>query len=173
MDLVYSGGYHPMSRVSFASALPVGIESLSEVMDVQVKNSQNTSLTIKRLNRELPSGIKVLLMEDVVTKVPPPRIKESYFHIKASGFFNKEDLDRFLSVDTYPVIKRHRSGDRTVDIRYLVKELHLLSKGELELVIRHGRGPEMKPVEIIKEVFGLTDSQIEGIAVLKTKGVLV
>jgi radical SAM family uncharacterized protein/radical SAM-linked protein len=173
MDLVYSGGYHPMSRVSFASALPVGIESLSEVMDVQVKNSQNTSLTIKRLNTELPSGIRVLLMEDVVTKVPPPRIKESHFHIKANGFFNKEDLDRFLRVDTYPVIKRHRSGDKTVDIRYLVKELHLLSKGELELVVRHGRGPEMKPVEIIKEVFGLTDSQIEGIGVLKTKGVLV
>jgi radical SAM family uncharacterized protein/radical SAM-linked protein len=170
MDLVYSGGYHPMPKISFALALPVGLESLAEIIDIQVKNTQNTSQTVKRLNRELPSGIRVLLMKEMPTKAPPPRIKESYFHIKINGSFNKGDLDRFLRLSTYPVIRHHRNGDRTVDIRSQVKEVNLLSKEEMELVLRHGRGPEMKPVEIIKEVFALTDSQIEGI--LKTKCIL-
>jgi len=171
MDLAYSGGYHPMPKVSFALALPVGVESLSEIMDVQVKNIQDISLTIERLNRELPSGIKVHLMEEISIKAPPPRIKESNFHVRIDGFFNKEDLDRFLSVNTFPVIRKRRNGDRTVDIRYLVKDLNLLSKDELELVVRHGIGPEMKPAEIIKEVFALPDSQMEGIRILKTKDV--
>ena len=172
IDLVYSDGYHPMPKVSFALALPVGMESLSEIMDVQAKNIQNTSLTIERLNRELPSGVRVLFMEEIAGKIPPPRIKESHFHIKIHGSFNQEDLDRFLRVNTYPVVKEHRNGERTVDIRYLVKELNLLSKDELELVVRHGRGPEMKSIEVIKEIFSLPDSQIEGVRILKTEGVL-
>ena len=171
MDLAYSGGYHPMPKVSFALALPVGVESLSEIMDVQVKSVQDISITIERLNRELPSGIRVHSMEEILIKAHPPRIKESAFHVKIDGFFNKEDLDRFLRVNTFPVIRQRRDGDRTVDIRYLVKELNLLSKGELELVVGHGIGPEMKPAEIIKEVFALPDSQMEGIRILKTKGV--
>ena len=170
MDLVYSGGYHPMPKVSFALALPVGLESLAEIIDIRVKNIQNTSKTVKRLNRELPPGIKVLFMKEVPTKAPPPRIKESYFHIRINGSFNKGDLDRFLSLNSCPVIRQHRNGDRTVDIRSQVKEVNLLSKEEMELVLRHGRGPEMRPAQIIKEVFDLTDSQIEGI--LKTKCIL-
>lgn len=173
IDLVYSDGYHPMPKVSFALALPVGMESLSEIMDVQVRNIQNTSLTIERLNRELPSGVRVLFVEEIVGKPPPPRIKESHFNVKIHGSFNKEDLDRFLRVNTYPVVKEHRDGERTVDIRYLVKELNLISKDEVELVVRHGRGPEMKPVEIIKEVFALSDCQTEGVRILKTKSVLI
>jgi len=172
MDLVYSGGYHPMPKVSFALALPVGTESLAEIMDIQAKNIQDTSQTVKRLNRALPSGIRVLFMKEISTKASPPQIKESYFHIKINGFFNKGYLDRFLGVDTYPVIRRHRNGDRTVDIRSQVKELSLLSGDEMELAVRHGRGPGLKPAEIMKEVFDLTDNQIEGMRILKTKCVL-
>ena len=173
IGLVYSDGYHPMPKMSFALALPVGMESLSETMDVQVEDIQDTSLTIERLNRELPSGVRVLFMDEIARRLPPPRIKESHFHVKIHGSFNKEDLDRFLSATTYPVVREHRNGERTVDIRYLVKEFNLLSKDELELVVRHGRGPEMKPAEIIREVFALPESQIEGVRVLKTKGVII
>jgi radical SAM family uncharacterized protein/radical SAM-linked protein len=172
MDLVYSGGYHPMPRVSFALALPVGIESLAEMVDIQVKNSQNTSQTIERLNRELPPGIKVLFMKEISTKAPPPRTKESYFCIKVNGSFSEARLDRFLRVDTYPVVKRHKNNDRTVDIRSQVRELNLLSKDEIQLVVRHGRGPGVKPAEIMREIFALPDSQMEEMRILKTKCVL-
>ena len=172
VDLVYSSGYHPMPKVSFALALPVGTESLAEILDIQVKDIQNTSQTIARLNTELPSGIRVLFMKEVPTNAPPPRIKESYFHIKINGSFNKGNLDRFLRLNTYPVIRKHRNGDRTVDIRSQVKKLNLLSKEKMELVLRHGIGPEMKPAGIIKEVFDLTDNQIEGMRILKTKCIL-
>jgi radical SAM family uncharacterized protein/radical SAM-linked protein len=172
MDLVYSGGYHPMPRVSFALALPVGIESLAEMVDIQVKNSQNTSQTIERLNRELPPGIKVLFMKEISTKAPPPRTKESYFCIKVNGSFSEASLDRFLRVDTYPVVRRHGNSDRTVDIRSQVRELNFLSKDEIQLVVRHGRGPGVKPAEIMRAIFVLPDSQMEEMRILKTKCVL-
>jgi len=169
IDLVYSGGYHPMPKVSFAVALPVGVKSLGEIIDVQVKNIQNTSLIIKQLNKELPPGIRVLFMEEIAIKEPPPRIKESYFHIQVNGTFNKDVVDRFLRLKTCLAVKKHKNDEKTVDIRSQVKALNLLSNGQLELVLRHGTGPGLKPAEIIKEIFNLPDSQIEGIRILKTK----
>ncbi|MBC8460503.1 MAG: DUF2344 domain-containing protein, partial [Deltaproteobacteria bacterium] len=173
IDLVYSGGYHPMPKVSFALALPVGTESLSEIMDIQARNIQNRSLAIERLNKELPSGIRILFMEEILIKAPSPRIEESYFHIKINGSFKKDDLDRFLRLKTRLVIKKHRNTERSVDIRSQVKEMNLLSKNEIELVLRHEGGPGIKPAKIIKEVFALSDSQIEGMRILKTKCVFI
>ena len=173
LDLVYSGGYHPMPKVSFATALPVGVESLSEVMDIHVKDSEHPSLSTERLNGELPSGIRVLFTEEVSIGSPAPQIKESHFHITINGSFKIEDLDRFLKLNSYVAVKKHRKGERTVDIRSQVKELHLVSSDELELVVRHGRGPEMKPAEIIKEICALPENQLAGMKILKTKGVLL
>ena len=169
IDLVYSGGYHPMPKVSFALALPVGTESLSEIMDIQVNNIQNRPLAIERLNKELPSGIKVLFMEEISIKASLPKTKESYFHININGSFNKEELDRFLRLKTCLVIKKHRNRDRTVDIRSIVKTMNLLSKTEIELVLRHEEGQGIKPAEVIKKVFAISDSQMEGMRILKTK----
>ena len=172
MDLVYSSGYHPMPKVSFAAALPVGTESLSEIVDVQIKNIQNTSLTIKMLNEELPSGIRVLSMEEIAIKEPPPKIEESYFHIQGNRYFNKEAADRFLMLKTCLAVKKHRKGEKIVDIRSQVKALHVLSNGKLELILRHGKGSKLKPIDIIQKVFTLPDSQIEGMRVLKTKSLI-
>jgi len=163
-----------MPKVSFATALPVGIESLSEVMDIHVKDSEHPSLGTERLNGELPSGIRVLFTEEVSIGSPSPQIKESHFRVTINGSFKKEDLDRFLKLNSYvAVVKKHRKGERTVDIRSQVKEIHLVSSDELELVVRHGRGPEMKPTEIIKEICALPENQVAGMKILKTKGVLL
>jgi hypothetical protein len=74
-----------------------------------------------------------------------------------------------LRLKTCLAVKKHKNGEKTVDIRSQVKALNLLSNGQLELVLRHGTGPGLKPAEIIKEIFNLPDSQIEGIRILKTK----
>ncbi|MBW2105306.1 MAG: hypothetical protein JRI26_04585, partial [Deltaproteobacteria bacterium] len=59
------------------------------------------------------------------------------------------------------------------DIRSQVKALNVLSNSELELIVRYGKGPELKPAEIIKNVFTLHDSQIEGMRILKTKSIII
>jgi radical SAM family uncharacterized protein/radical SAM-linked protein len=172
MDLVYSSGYHPMPKVSFAVALPVGTESLSEIVDVQMRNVHDIPLTIKKLNEELPAGIRVFSMDEIATKEPSPKIEESCFHVHVNGFFNKELVDRFLRLKSCLVIKKQKKGEKIVDIRSQVKVCNFLSHEKLELVVKHGKGPELKPTEIIKKVLALSDSQMEGIKVLKIKSTI-
>jgi radical SAM family uncharacterized protein/radical SAM-linked protein len=172
LNLVYSGGYHPMPKVSFATALPVGLESMGEIMDIHVKDTRELSLPIEQLNKELPSGISVLLAEGVSIDSPPPQIKESHFRLTIHGSFKRDDLDRFLKLRSYIAVKRERNGERTVDIRSQVKVLHPISPHELELVTRHGIGPEMRPAEIIKEICALSEDELVGMRIVKIKGVL-
>jgi len=172
INMVYSRGYHPMPRVSFATALPVGVESLDEVVDLSLYDSGNIRRTIDLVNRELPVGIRVLTIEEVFTKEHPPQVKESTFQVSVRGSVKEEDMIRFLRLSACPVVQKRGNMERTIDIRSQVKGLQLLSGNEIEMVVRHDGGPEMKPSEIIGEIFSLTDSQAEEIRVLKTKGML-
>ena len=172
-NLVYSKGYHPTPKISFAMALPVGMESLEEIMDFQAFSANCTAFLTETLNKELPSGIKVVSIKEIPVKTPSLKIKESAFHIKTDGSFNKTNIDNFLKLNALFVNKKRKNDVRTVDIRSQVKELHLLSDKKLELIVTHGNGAELKPVEIIEKIFSLSEKQINGLEVLKTKGLLL
>jgi radical SAM family uncharacterized protein/radical SAM-linked protein len=172
LGMVYSHGYHPMPKASFAKALPVGVESLDEIVEVSLYDNEDPAHITERINRELPPGIRILSIREVGPKEPSPLIRESDFHIKARGPFNREDVIRFLRLPSCSVVQRHGDKERTIDIRSQVKALRLMAGDELELTTRHGIGPEMKPAEIIKEVFALSDAQVEVMRVLKTRSVL-
>ena len=173
VSLVYSKGYHPTPKISFATALPVGMESLEEIMDFQAFSANCTSFVAETINKELPSGIKVVSIKEIPANTPSLKIKESAFHIKTDGSFNKTNMDNFLQLDTLFVNKKRKNGVKTVDIRSQVKELNLLSDKKLELILTHGNGPELKPVEIIERIFSLSNKQIDGLEILKTKGLFL
>ncbi len=55
------GKYHPLPKISFLGALPVGIESTCELIELQlIGRGPAASVAIKGINRELPRGFKVL-----------------------------------------------------------------------------------------------------------------
>ncbi|KJJ85828.1 Fe-S oxidoreductase [Candidatus Omnitrophus magneticus] len=55
-----TGGYTPRIRLSIMRALKLGVSSEREEMFLWLKNSVETSFIAEALNRELPSGIRVL-----------------------------------------------------------------------------------------------------------------
>ena len=50
--------------------------------------------------------------------------------------------------------------------------MNLLDEGRLHLVVQHERGPMLKPADIVRAVFNLSDSDMEALQVLKTRQVL-
>jgi hypothetical protein len=69
ISLKMHGKYHPKPRISLSAALPVGIESACEMMEVEAEGSDavNAAL-ISRINAHLPGGMRVL---DAVTGPMP------------------------------------------------------------------------------------------------------
>lgn len=60
VPLVFSGGFHPLPKVIFTQALPVGVESLAEYLDCVVRELVDPQEFLKDVNRQLPEGLEVL-----------------------------------------------------------------------------------------------------------------
>lgn len=172
VNFVYSQGYHPMPKVSFAAALPVGTESIDETVDIALYEPAPILSMKEGMNRQLPDGIEVSSIEDVTHKKKGPLLKESHFHIGTNGLeVDRADLDNFLQSDYFPINKKRKNGDRIINARAVVKSMNLIPSRGIDLVISHTSGPELKPIDIVKGVFHLEDSHVQGVKILKTKQV--
>jgi hypothetical protein len=60
MRLKMHGRYHPKPRIALSPALPVGIESTCEFLEVEAAPIQNTGVVLRRITRSLPGGMKAL-----------------------------------------------------------------------------------------------------------------
>jgi hypothetical protein len=73
---------------------------------------------------------------------------------------------------SFPVLKPGKKGDRVIDARPLVKSIRIGSSHHIELVMSHGEGPEVKPADLIKEIFKLNSEEVTLIRILKTKQII-
>jgi radical SAM-linked protein len=173
LSMVHSKGYHPMPKISFAYALPVGTESLHETLDLELTDLSPAPSLRQAIQAHLPQGMEITSLEELLGPVKAPVVKETHYEVLLNGVRAAgDDLERFLESAAFPVIKKGQKGDRTIDARVLVQKIALRSPHAIDLVLRHGPGPELKPVDIVRGIFRLTDQDLAGIKVLKTKQIL-
>jgi len=156
INLLYSQGFHPMPKISFSQALPVGIESMHEIMDIQVKEEINISETKRLLNKELPKGIRILSMYEVPLKSKIIPKESHYMIIVKDGCMKGGCLAEFDGFKEFYVKKRQKD----IDLKKIVKKICIESNDRIKIIIKHGTGNEIKASEIAKNVFELEDSDI-------------
>ena len=160
-----------MPKLSFASALPVGTESMHETLDVQAYESEPVSMVEEKLAAELPAGICVLSIKELPRESKSPKPVESVYEVSLNGLkVEKGELEKFLHTDFYLMTKVGKKGERSINVRPLVKSMDILDSGRVRLVLRHTEGPELKPSEIVKSIFHLRGEDL--LKVLKTDEVV-
>jgi radical SAM-linked protein len=173
LHLVYSKGFHPMPKLRFGSALPLGTESMHETLDVEVLESSKNPGLKRRINRQLPYGIAVTSIEEISPHQRKQQIKESHFVIRLNGTrLDASRLEGFLNADYFPVVKASKKGEHTVNARPLVGRMSRLSPNGIRLIMKHTAGSGLKPDEIARSVFSLSGDCADGMKILKTKQVL-
>jgi len=81
LALSFSGGYHPLPRVSFHGALPVGVESLAETLDLELGENLGEGALVETLNRVLPPGLKILHAARLARKTALPRPETAVYQV--------------------------------------------------------------------------------------------
>jgi radical SAM family uncharacterized protein/radical SAM-linked protein len=173
LKMVFSKGYHPMPKVSFASALPVGTESLHETVDIELYESIPVSTFGEVINRQLPDGLRIKHIEDIGLTIKSATLIESHFIVAVDNQKIDETRIRdFLDSDSFHIFKKTKKGEREVDARSIVKEITYISPDTISLILRHINGPEIRPAQIIQEIFSLKDRDMEEIKILKTRQIM-
>jgi radical SAM family uncharacterized protein/radical SAM-linked protein len=173
VSLVYSKGFHPMPKLSFASALPVGTESLHEILEVQCHDPSSDRPFRDRINEQLPSGLEIKTLHVLDHEAESLKVKESHYEISFNGVKVAEGcLQRFFASPSFPLIKKGKNGDRTIDARAQVASAYFITGSTVHLALKTMQGPALKPLEIVQGMFQLGDEDLDGISVLKIKEIL-
>lgn len=70
LPVAYSEGFNPHMKISFASALAVGVTSAAEYMDIEFKSAVSADVFVEKLRANLPEGVKLLAAKVIVDKQP-------------------------------------------------------------------------------------------------------
>lgn len=127
----HSEGYHPHAYVSIALPLPVGQESLCEVLDFDMVDGTLPSEAVERLNAVLPDGIRALDCRETGHKVRDlallrARVTLEYDH----GAPAAERVAALFAQPALPVERHTKKGTAEVDIRPLIQEITVAPCGD-------------------------------------------
>jgi radical SAM-linked protein len=178
IPLCYTEGFHPMPRIIFATALPVGMESLTEIVDMECEGKITPSEVIERLNQSLPSGIEIIEAAEVplffhLSSLPHPSI----YWIPLNHLLSREEaipkINKALDKKEFLVHQERDGKKRSVDIRPLIEKMEIkersgeVSRWGVELVLRKAKGRTAKPIEIVGAILGLEGEPLTQCKVIK------
>ncbi|MBI5235346.1 MAG: TIGR03960 family B12-binding radical SAM protein [Deltaproteobacteria bacterium] len=190
LPLAYSQGFHPLAKLSFASSLPVGLESEAEVMDMELRPENGKILpdeALSRLNRQSPIGIEFLECEEVPLKSGFPSammteyvltLTDASKRLKAVGLhIDFDDINGivrdFQAKDACVVAIEKADKTISVDIMPMVHSLEALGNGRIRFLLRQSAGSGVRPVAVAQGILGLSAQVASLIPIRKKRGICV
>ncbi len=182
ISVKFSEGFHPLPRIIFGPALPVGIESDHEFVDMEIVGGRGPEEIMRDLNRTLPAWVRIRAAQEIPLKCSAlsDNISTVSFVIRAGEgddwlssrtALMQERIDRFLRDETRPVAVRTKKGMAEIDLKQWVESIALTGGSALELTVKMTGSKTVRPSEILKEVLDLSEDELRQARVKKT-GVL-
>ncbi len=178
LPLYYSEGFKPKPILSFGPALPLGMFSLGEYVDVTLTAPLSPQEILAAVEDKVPQGLKFTGCSRL--KEGSPKLTKA---IKATEYaiipdewqsleeseleFLRETCKNFMEQTSYPIEIERRERFRKVDARESVllldivptsslpAELNLSSSGwALRVLFHHRDGLSIRPTELLWHLFG-------------------
>jgi radical SAM-linked protein len=158
IPIAYSQGFHPHPIMAFASALPVGVTSEGEYMDMELCESIGIPELKEKLNKALPKGITAKEAGIIDEKAPSlmSLIERADYRIIADdpGLDWKSGIAAFLEKTEIWVEKKGKKGISTINLKEGVYDIRLGGEhnGELYLSLHAGSSGNLKPELVVGEL---------------------
>ncbi|MFW5691369.1 MAG: TIGR03936 family radical SAM-associated protein [Chloroflexota bacterium] len=159
LPILYTQGFNTRPRIQLATALPLGITSDCEIIDVALRERLPTLDGIsQQLEAVAPDGLKVVRVDDVPVNSPPLQtsVRSAEYRIHFEDAIAPEVLrERVMAllardrVIKEIVRKRRKSY---VDLRPLILELIVDEAGDLIAHLATGERGSMRPDEVLVEM---------------------
>ncbi|MFW5997264.1 MAG: TIGR03960 family B12-binding radical SAM protein [Desulfovermiculus sp.] len=122
LPLSFTRGFHPMPRLSFGRALPVGVNSEEETCMVALRSPCPFADVCSHLNRFSVPGLTFTGVHEVQPgyKLSQPRREQFFLCFKLSARQSEQELQRWQELfraDTWTVLRQTKKGARQVDLR--------------------------------------------------------
>ncbi|NMB08686.1 MAG: DUF2344 domain-containing protein [Tissierellia bacterium] len=167
IPIKYSEGYNPQPKFSIANPLSLGIESISEYMDIELEEEIPVEDFISSMNRELPKDIRIIEGKYIEgDKSLSSLVAWSYYEIKfVTNNLNNRQLDKlieaWLKKENITIIRIRRKKGREIKKEQNIKPLigNIVLNGqwtidngqliELNCLLKAGDRGNLKPTDFI------------------------
>jgi radical SAM family uncharacterized protein/radical SAM-linked protein len=181
VSFVYSQGFHPHPKLSFAGATSVGMESLCELADIRIDDpGRDTAALVERINGALPEGIAVTEMKELFPNaltlaevvqgfeyelvLPEGPDESNGVELNRIG----EAIRGFLAAESFQVSREKDGKTVAKEIRPFVASLSL-DRPSLRIRLAAHAGPKgtVRPAEILSDVLGLSGTALRSVRIIK------
>jgi len=128
LPIRYSAGFHPAPRISFGDALPLGVASEAEIVDLELTASCAPATAMEDLNREFPEGVRVIKAEAWPRKgdAPANSVVAATYRVPlpeqlGEGFAAR--LKDFMQQDSVITTRTKKNRQEEIDLRPWVLDL--------------------------------------------------
>jgi radical SAM family uncharacterized protein/radical SAM-linked protein len=162
----FSQGFHPTPKVSYLEALPMGVESEAELVDIELFEPLAADEVAQRLNARLPEGFTIIAAEIPAAGTPSPSasVAASIYRVPLpeGGIDLERKLGDFLASERVEAVQIKKGLEKKVDLRGDVIALELV-ENELELKLVKG-----SPLRVAAHLFALDVEAVRQLGVRKT-----
>ncbi len=156
IPLVYSQGFNPQPKMQLASALPLGISSDCELLDIWLAEPVAPEILPERLNAVSPPGLRTYRAETVPLKAPALQtlLLSADYRITLTAVEEPGLSQRIADLLRCERIERERRG-KTYDLRPLILALEALDERSLRVRLSLGSEGTARPDELL-DAMGLS-----------------
>ncbi|MBA2848393.1 TIGR03960 family B12-binding radical SAM protein [Thermosulfuriphilus ammonigenes] len=169
LPLSFSQGFHPLPRVSFPRALPVGVASEREHFVVELVRPLPEEEIKRRLSATMPAGIGLLAVQPwQVGREPPHEAKMTFVVELPAPQDLSEIVNNFKARESWPFSRLRKGKKKTIDLKDYVLALEALSPQGLTITLRTPEQGGVRIDEALSAILGLEAREILASRVVKT-----
>lgn len=150
LDVWFTEGFNTHIYLNFALALPLGVESVCEMVDIRFNSEPDAEKVKQALNGALPRDIAVTDVYPAERKFK--EIAFSEYEIELFSCENVRDkLESFLTQTQIVADKQTKSGVKSTDLRPLIAKSELSGDSPLSLrvVLAAGTEKNLNPIFLL------------------------
>jgi radical SAM-linked protein len=153
LPVAHTQGFNPHPKVSFALALPLGVESLDEIVDIDLEGEPEPQSVLQTLADQMPKGLRLVSAQIATGR---PRVVAAEYECELP--FDQADLQQlrgrleaFFASATHPFSRDRGKGKspRSFDAREFVQGAQLDGK-VLKMRLKVGQEGGMKPSDLLQ-----------------------
>jgi radical SAM family uncharacterized protein/radical SAM-linked protein len=163
----FSQGFHPTPKVSYLEALPMGVASEAELVDLELLYPVPVDQVIERINVQLPEGFKIIEGAEIPWKAPSPSaaVAASRYRIPLPPAPPQDLAGRIaalLASAEQRVVRSKKGVPQSFDVRAQLLDL-TLGEGFIEVELVKGG-----PLLVAAWLFDLEVEQVRRLGIVKT-----
>lgn len=151
-EIKHTQGFNPHPHMVFALPLPVGCESVCELMDFELVTEKSDNEIIEGLNKSLPEGIKVLDAYTADRKLKELSLVEMeivYIYDREVGERDADKLRELFAGQELIVNKKTKKGYADINILEMIDKIQIsvYNKNELKIeTVIAAQNPSLNPL---------------------------